>query len=81
MGYAGSIDGFAMPGAAMQSTNVPDTINSASAYLAGAGNFLGIAQQSSDNPIPNNEIMHLCNGEDIAHWLGGDLGFGGNMTY
>jgi hypothetical protein len=79
--YAGGIDVFTMPGSAMQNMNVSDAINPGSAYLAGAGNFLGIAQQSSDNPIPNDEIMHLFNGEVMAHWLGGDFGFGGSMTY
>jgi hypothetical protein len=79
--YAGGINVFTMPGSAMQNMNVSDAINPGSAYLAGAGNFLGIAQQSSDNPIPNDEIMHLFNGEVMAHWLGGDFGFGGSMTY
>jgi len=81
MSYTGGIDAFNMSGAAMQNTTILDTMNPASAYLAGAGNFLGIAQQSSDNPIPNDEIMHLFNGEDMAHWLGADVGFGGSMTY
>jgi hypothetical protein len=50
-------------------------------YLAGAGNFLGIAQQYSDNPLPNEDIMHLFNGEDINHWFGNDFGSAGNPLY
>ncbi|CAN9172407.1 unnamed protein product [Alternaria alternata] len=50
-------------------------------YLAGAGNFLGIAQQYSDNPLPNEEIMHLFNGEDINYWFGNDSGMAGNSLY
>jgi hypothetical protein len=50
-------------------------------YLAGAGNFLGIAQQYSDNPLPNEEIMHLFNGDDINYWLGNDSELAGNTLY
>jgi hypothetical protein len=55
--------------------------HAASAYLGGAGTFLGIAQQSSDNPIPNDEIMHLFNGEDMGFWSGENLGYGGNFMF
>ncbi|KAL5377943.1 hypothetical protein PMIN06_010929 [Paraphaeosphaeria minitans] len=48
----------------------------ASAHLGGAGNFLGLAQQSSDIPRPGDDIMQLFSGEDIASWNGGNLGFG-----
>jgi hypothetical protein len=75
-----SNDSFNPSSAAIHNASMVDGTNPASAYLAGAGNFLGIAQQSSDNPIPNDEIMHLFNGEDMAYWLGGDLGFAGGMT-
>jgi hypothetical protein len=75
-----SNDSFNASGAAIHNASMVDGTNPASAYLAGAGNFLGIAQQSSDNPIPNDEIMHLFNGEDMAYWLGGDLGFAGGMA-
>lgn len=50
-------------------------------YLAGAGNFLGIAQQYSDNPLPNEEIMHLFNGEDINYWFGNDTAMTENSLY
>jgi hypothetical protein len=50
-------------------------------YLAGAGNFLGIAQQYSDNPLPNEEIMHLFNGEDINYWFGNDPAMTENPLY
>lgn len=75
-----SNDPFHPSGAATHNANMVDGTNPASTYLGGAGNFLGIAQQSSDNPIPNDEIMHLFNGEDMAYWLGGDLGFAGGMA-
>jgi hypothetical protein len=52
--------------------------NSVSTYLGGAGNFLGIAQQSSDNPIPNDEIMHLFDGEEMGLWFSENIGHGGN---
>lgn len=53
-------------------SNAPGN-NAASAYLSGAGTFLGIAQQSSDNPMPNDDIVHFrqvqrpnmaCHGHD-----------------
>jgi hypothetical protein len=55
--------------------------HAASAYLGGAGTFLGIAQQTSDNPIPNDDIMHLFNGEDMGFWSGENLGYGGNFAF
>lgn len=57
------------------------TSNPAYDYLAGAGNFLGIAHQYSDNPLPNEQIMHLFNGEDMASWWDGDFAFMGSMGY
>lgn len=42
-------------------------------YLGGAGNFLGIAQQSSDNPIPTDEIMQMFDGEDMGLWFSGNV--------
>lgn len=59
----------------------PSMNNAASVYLSGAGTFLGIAQQSSDNPIPNDDIVHLFNGEDMSFWSGGNLGYGGNFAF
>jgi hypothetical protein len=53
--------------------------SSVSTYLGGAGNFLGIAQQSSDNPIPNDEIMHLFDGEEMGLWFSENIGHGGNL--
>jgi hypothetical protein len=55
--------------------------NPASVYLGGSGTFLGIAQPSSDNPIPNSEIVHLFNGEDMGFWSGDNLGYGGNFSF
>ncbi|KAH7406921.1 hypothetical protein DE146DRAFT_607505 [Phaeosphaeria sp. MPI-PUGE-AT-0046c] len=55
--------------------------SAANAYFNGAGNFLGIAQQSSDNPMPNDEIMHLFNGEDMGFWSGINFGYGGGFGY
>jgi hypothetical protein len=48
-------------------------------HLTGSATFLGIAQQLSDNPIPNDEIMHLFNSEDMPLWMGGEFGFGGGL--
>ena len=48
--------------------------NFAGAHLSGIGDFLGIAQQLSDNPIPENEIAHLYNGDDFDFGLGGNAG-------
>ncbi|EUC44724.1 hypothetical protein COCMIDRAFT_97431 [Bipolaris oryzae ATCC 44560] len=55
--------------------------NPAYDYLADPGNFLGIAHQDSDNPLPNEQIMHLFNGEDMNYWWDRDFGHSGNMTY
>ena len=57
--------------------NFQDHASLPSAYLAGSGTFLGIAQQFSDNPIPDDEIMNLFNNEDLPPWLGADSGFRG----
>ncbi|KAF2849162.1 hypothetical protein T440DRAFT_519413 [Plenodomus tracheiphilus IPT5] len=62
---------------AMPATGVSDVYNLTNSHLAAAGNFLGIAQQSSDNPLPNDDIVHLFNGEDLTYWLGGDNGLNG----
>lgn len=45
-------------------------------HLGGAGTFLGLAQQSSDNPRPGDDIMQLFSGEDVASWTGSNFGFG-----
>ncbi|EMD88076.1 hypothetical protein COCC4DRAFT_202411 [Bipolaris maydis ATCC 48331] len=50
-------------------------------YIADPGNFLGIAHQDSDNPLPNEQIMHLFNGEDMNYWWDRDFGPPGNMAY
>jgi hypothetical protein len=71
-----NLDAFSVPSAASNNTSFADFTNPANAHFAGSGNFLGIAQQSSDNPIPNDEIMHLFNGEDNVYWYGGNQGFG-----
>jgi hypothetical protein len=75
-----SIDSYSIPDA-FATSNGSEVVNSAGAYLGGAGTFLGIAQQSSDNPIPNDEIMHLFNGEDMGFWLGENAGYGGNIPF
>ena len=46
----------------------------ASNYLNGAGDFLGIAQQSSDIPRPHEDISQLFSGEDMAWCMSGDFG-------
>jgi hypothetical protein len=75
-----SIDSYSMP-EVFATSNGPEVVNSAGAYLSGAGTFLGIAQQSSDNPIPNDEIMHLFNGEEMGFWLGENSAYGGNFSF
>ena len=52
--------------------------NLASVHLGGVGDFLGIAQQSSDNPRPSNDIMQLFNGEDLTSWMGNNVNFNGS---
>jgi hypothetical protein len=70
-----------LPNVNLNHTNVQAANSLTTDYLAGAGNFLGIAQQYSDNPLPNEEIMHLFNGEDINYWFGNDSGMAGNSPY
>jgi hypothetical protein len=77
---ANNIDAYGIPDMFTQ-LNGPGVTNPASAYFNGTGNFLGIGQNSSDNPLPNDEIMHLFNGEDMGFWSGGNLGYGGNFTF
>jgi hypothetical protein len=54
-----------------------DRISLANAHLGGAGNFLGIAQQSSDNPRPSDDIMQLFSGEDFASWTSNNISYSG----
>ncbi|KAF3031505.1 hypothetical protein E8E12_001478 [Didymella heteroderae] len=46
-------------------------------YVNGSGNFLGIAQQSSDIPRPHEDITQLFSSEDMTWWMGPDYGFDG----
>lgn len=48
-------------------------------YLNGTGNFLGIAQQSSDIPRPHEDITQLFSSEDMTWWMGPHYGFDGLM--
>jgi hypothetical protein len=48
-------------------------------HLNGSGNFLGIAQQSSDVPRPHEDITQLFSSEDMTWWMGPDYGFDGLM--
>jgi len=73
---ARNVESFGPNSAAMANPNLQDTPHFASLNMAGSGNFLGIAQQSSDVPMPSNDIIHLFNGEDMAFWLGGNFGMG-----
>lgn len=41
-------------------------------YLNGSGDFLGLAQQSSDVPRAYDDIMQLFNGEDLSWWISAD---------
>ena len=60
-----------------QGMELHDRTSLASVHLGGAGNFLGIAQQSSDNPRPSDDIMQLFSGEDISSWVGNNTNFNG----
>lgn len=71
------MDDFNMPSFDLLYASMLEISGSDGKLLNGVGDFLGIAQQSSDNPLPNEQIMHLYNGEDMAYWLGGDSGFHG----
>jgi hypothetical protein len=77
---ANSIDAYSAPDI-FTPLSGPGVPNPASACFTGTGNFLGIAQNSSDNPLPNDEIIHLFNGEDMGFWSGGNLGYGGNFAF
>jgi hypothetical protein len=72
------IDGTGVPNAFVHSNGA---YNPVSNYLGGAGTFLGIAQQSSDNPIPNDEIMHLFDSEDMGLWFSANIGQSGGMSF
>ena len=48
-------------------------------YLSGVGDFLGIAQQSSDIPRPHEDITQLFSGEDLTWCMGGDFGLGSGL--
>jgi hypothetical protein len=54
-----------------------DTFHGTDNYLNGSGNFLGIAQQSSDIPRPHEDITQLFSSEDMTWWMGPDYGFDG----
>jgi len=69
------------PNVNLHHTDIQAANSLANDYLADAGNPLGIAQQYSNNPLPNEETMHLFNGEDINYWFGTDSGLAGNMLY
>jgi hypothetical protein len=73
------LDAFAFPGSTMHLSETIANHSLASVHLAGAGDFLGIAQQLSDNPIPDNEIMHLFNGDDFDFGMNGEFGFNGTL--
>lgn len=68
------LDGFVFPASTVQLSETTVNQTLASAHLAGTGDFLGIAQQLSDNPIPNSEIMHLFNGDDFDFGMNVEFG-------
>ncbi|KAH7121309.1 fungal-specific transcription factor domain-containing protein [Dendryphion nanum] len=73
-----NLDAFTFSnGTGDQDIHMQRSTHVASTHLAGSGTFLGIAQQFSDNPIPNEEIMHLFNNEDLSFWMGGNVAFDG----
>jgi hypothetical protein len=74
-----NLDAYTFPASVSQGPNFEFSQSFGNPHLAGSGTFLGIAQQLSDNPIPNDEIMHLFNSEDMSSWMGGEFGFGGSL--
>lgn len=54
-----------------------DTFVPTSNHLSGSGDFLGIAQQSSDIPRPNEDITQMFSNDDLSWWMGADLGLNG----
>lgn len=46
-------------------------------HLSGSGDFLGIAQQSSDIPRPNEDITQMFSNDDLSWWMGADYGLNG----
>lgn len=70
-----------LPGNLTHHNTINDAASLSNSHFARSGTFLGIAQQSSDNPLPNDEIMHLFNGEDVPDWLGSDFGMNESVSY
>jgi hypothetical protein len=54
-----------------------DTYLGANNYMTGSRDFLGIAQQSSDIPRPNEDITQMFSNNDLSWWIGTDYGLGG----
>lgn len=72
---------FGNPNTYPYPNNIPNMYNFTNTHLEASGNFLGIGQQSSDNPLPYEDIANLFHGEDINYWLGGDEGSHGNAQF
>ncbi|KAJ4986959.1 fungal specific transcription factor domain-containing protein [Stagonosporopsis vannaccii] len=56
-----------------------DSFTAANIHLSGSGDFLGIAQQMSDVPRPNEDINQLFSSEGISWWMEDDFRFEGIM--
>ncbi|ORX89513.1 hypothetical protein BCR34DRAFT_653365, partial [Clohesyomyces aquaticus] len=74
-----NLDAFTFHNGVSQNMGYPGISPIQNSRLGGSGTFLGIAQQLSDNPIPNEEIMHLFNGDDMACWMGENFELGGGL--
>ena len=70
--FSSSTSGINQSGTSIQEMNVQDH------FLAGSGNFLGLARQLSDNPRPSDDITHIFSAEDMSFWMG-DTGIGGGL--
>jgi hypothetical protein len=68
-----------LPASESRLTNVDSGPSHANTHFIGSDTFLGIAQRLSDNPITNDEIMHLFNSEDLSSWVGGEYQFSGGL--
>ncbi|KAH6625552.1 fungal-specific transcription factor domain-containing protein [Boeremia exigua] len=62
---------------ALQGHVDPDAFLTTNNYIVSSGDFLGIAQQSSDVPRPNEDITQMFNKDDLSWWMGPDYGLDG----
>ncbi|KAF2993217.1 hypothetical protein E8E13_000753 [Curvularia kusanoi] len=62
---------------ALQGDMTHDAWVGPSSYMMSARDFLGIAQQSSDIPRPNEDITQMFSNDDLSWWIGTGNGLDG----